>query len=124
MGPGFPGNHRPHKLRVLTSLRAHYQQDAPRMLRRQDDYSVLPQIFLVQGALCKLLCKSHLNCNCKLLKDQSATSCIVRFSQRCMRALHQLFALTFLNALLRLVASTVERVSEINLADPDRKSTR
>jgi len=44
--------------------------------------------------------------------------CASRYSQEELHSLHQYFALTFMKALLRLHPSTVERDSEINLADP------
>jgi hypothetical protein len=36
-----------------------------------------------------------------------------RYAQQLIEALHQKFALTFMNPVLRLLASTVERVGEL-----------
>jgi hypothetical protein len=69
--------------------------------------------------MCKILCKSSASSKAKFLTADSTTSCLFLFSQLPGSALHQLFALTFMNALLRLLSSTVERVSEIKFAGPN-----
>ena len=46
------------------------------------------------------------------------TICIFNYAQVWFDSLHQNFALTFMNALLTLLASTVERVGTIKRADP------
>jgi hypothetical protein len=69
--------------------------------------------------LCNLLCKSELNWIHLGVTFDSTTICIFRYAQLCRKLMHQNFALTFVNALLTLLASTVERVGTIILSRPE-----
>jgi hypothetical protein len=68
--------------------------------------------------LCKFLCKMWKIELCLLVSISPAIGCTIRYAQDCVYSLHQKFALTFSEALLRLLPSTVERVGKIKLASP------
>ena len=64
-------------------------------------------------ALCKFLCKMWIIRRRILVSSDNTMGCNFRFAQSLTEVLHQKFALTFMNPVLRLLASTVERVGEL-----------
>ena len=77
------------------------------------------QAFPVVIPLCMSLCKSRGEQNFRKASFSITAICIFDFAQLLPTRLHQNFALTFVNALLTLLASTVERVGTIKRADPN-----
>jgi len=59
------------------------------------------------------LCKTRLIQDRILVSSDNTVGCSFRYAQQFTEVLHQKFALTFMNALLRLLPSTVERVGEL-----------
>ena len=92
--------------------------DALKWRERQDDYVVRDdyldfRVFSILAALCNVLCKTRTTCNRILVSSNNTMGCNLSYAQQFMKVLHQKFALTFMNPVLRLLASTVERVGEI-----------
>ena len=92
--------------------------DALKWRERQDEYLVRDdyldfQAFAFFAALCNLLCKMCIIRRRILVSSDNTMGCNFRFAQPLTEGLHQKFALTFMNPMLRLLASTVERVGEL-----------
>jgi len=66
----------------------------------------------------QFLCKNWANYRCLWITTRRTSSCTPAYAQVREQLLHQKFALTFMNGLLRWLASTVERVGTIILSQP------
>jgi hypothetical protein len=75
-------------------------------------FSALP----IAASLCNPVCKTGINYARLWINIDGAIICNSAFTQLCSKLLHQNFALTFMNALLTLLTSTVERVGTIILS--------
>jgi hypothetical protein len=78
----------------------------------RDDYLDY-QAFVIFVALCIPLCKTRPIQGHILVSSDNTMGCNFRYAQHSIEVLHQKFALTFMNPVLRLLASTVERVGEL-----------
>ena len=92
--------------------------DALKRRGRQDECLVRDDYlnwyaFLIFAALCNLLCKMRIISNRILVSSDNTMGCNLSYAQQFIEAVHQKFALTFMNPVLRLLASTVERVGEL-----------
>jgi hypothetical protein len=93
-------------------------QDALKRPGRQDDSLdrgdyLDSGTFAVFAALCNLCVKQGRFKARILVSSDNTMGCNFCFAQHSIGALHQKFALTFMNPVLRLLASTVERVGEL-----------
>jgi hypothetical protein len=66
----------------------------------------------------QFLCKNWVNYLCLWITINRTSSCTPAYAQVGEPVLHQKFALTIINGLLRWLASTVERVGTITLSQP------
>jgi hypothetical protein len=124
MALDFPESHHPRRPPDLTSQLVRYVHDALKRRGRQDDslvrveYWFVFELLPIFAALCNLLCKSGKAYDRVFVSSDNTRGCNLSYAQQFVKVLHQKFALTFMNALLRLLPSTVERVGEIKFAGP------
>src|ERR1700733_5305693 len=115
MAPDFPGNPRPHTPRVQTSVCT----SVALCKMRSSRFSVKIIIrfafnsFAHRPRTVHLMCKKRTYSILLWITHRHSTISISGYAQLGKELLHQNFALTFLNSLLRLFASTVERAGTI-----------